>query len=218
MRLTEKRFSHSHIGGSGSEGHTSFTSLNEEALKGVSSATGGVVPSSSTQQSVQPAAVQSTSLSPQQKKHIDFMIRRGIEAGKIIDKKTIQSLSEEIMSLSQQLSLQSEERKRLSSSSLSSAVSPTDVTGRIVDERDSKRPNGTRSRGNALKRDGNKVREDDTHDIVGIRRHATTVHRVDGTDEYATYQIHLLYSFLCGGVMVFILSAVLSWLYECFSH
>ena len=122
-------------------------------------------------------------LSAQQKRYIEKMIQRGIDAGKDIDKKTITSLSEEIKLLSNKL-----HEKEVILSTMSSAPLQTS-------ESDNKNEMVLK-----LRREIQRL-QTSLDKIKNSKQH------------YSTYQAHLLYSFLFGGAIILVISSIASSLF-----
>ena len=149
-------------------------------------------PGKSTQQQHTPAGANNANI-VQQKRHMEKMIQRGIDAGKDIDKKTIKSLSEEIKLLTKSL----QEKDAFISSSLSSSS----VAASSLEESLSP-PSGRLQQ---------QQQQQHTESTSGQLSSAGPQQQLLKLN--STHQIHLLYSFLFGGVVVLVCSTFITWLY-----
>lgn len=143
-------------------------------------------------QQEQPSSSSSNSLhaiapSLKQRRYIDKMIQRGIDSGKDIDKKTIKSLSEEIELLTQDL----KEKEVIIASSSASTTSAASAASTV--------PGGPPLASTA-----------------GVQPavHTAKVKRETQLHSSSSYQIHLLYSFLLGGMVVLIVSTFMTWIWN----
>jgi hypothetical protein len=135
----------------------------------------------------------------QQKRHIERMIQRGIDAGKDIDKKTIKSLSEEIQLLTDSIK---EKDAAIVASAIPYTPAPLeDVTLLPASDRQKL----TKSIEHQHKTDMMQ-RE--------VQQLKSALEKVRDTQKpHSAYQIHLLYSFLLGGIAVLIFSTFITWMY-----
>jgi hypothetical protein len=133
--------------------------------------------------------------SMQQRKYIEKMIQKGIDAGKEIDKKTIQSLSEEVSSLT--LLLKEQGNARVQSSALSRPLEKDSGSVTVEDE-SSKFYRSKKS---------------ETELELEVMKLRAKVEKMSGSQRpYSTYQLQLLYSFIFGGIMILVFSTFVSWM------
>jgi hypothetical protein len=133
--------------------------------------------------------------SMQQRKYIEKMIQKGIDAGKEIDKKTIQSLSEEVSSLT--LLLKEQGNTRVQSSALSRPLEKDSGSVTVEDE-SSKFYRSKKS---------------ETELELEVMKLRAKVEKMSGSQRpYSTYQLQLLYSFIFGGIMILVFSTFVSWM------
>lgn len=142
---------------------------------------------------------QIAALSLKQKRYIDKMIQRGIDAGKDIDKKTIKSLSEEIELLTARL----KEIDAITDMSTSSSDVVPMTPG------SDKKSSIKSKKHKDMQKDGLEQDEQKLKSLSFSFRNS----KKDMQQPYSVYQIQLLYSFLFGGVVVLILSSFMTWMY-----